>query len=109
MSVTLLGIVTLFRMSLYVERKALVPMRVTGTPPNAAGIITAPPEPMYFVMVIVPFSIVYSKSQPWAGALNAAKTKPSTDSAAWHLNCCGNLLAKEAVFIVEGNAFRWID
>ena len=56
MLVTLLGIVTLVRL---VQRKnAMCPMLVTGILSMVSGMVTAPPEPVYLVMVIVPLFVV---------------------------------------------------
>ena len=51
MLVTLFGIVMLVIVLLL--RKAFAPMATTGRPPIVAGIVTAPPAPVYPVMVIV--------------------------------------------------------
>jgi uncharacterized membrane protein len=52
MLVTLVGIVTLVKVTQ--EANALVPMLVTGRLLIVLGIVTAPPVPVYFVMVILP-------------------------------------------------------
>ena len=52
MLVTLFGIVMLVIVVLL--RKAFAPMATTGRPPIVAGIVTAPPAPVYPVMVILP-------------------------------------------------------
>ncbi len=49
MLITLLGIVMLVRVVLL--KNAWVPMLVTGKLPIALGIVTAPPLPMYLVIV----------------------------------------------------------
>jgi hypothetical protein len=56
MLVTLLGIVTLVR--LLHDWKAELPMLVTGSPAIVLGIATAPPGPVYAVMVTAPFVIM---------------------------------------------------
>jgi hypothetical protein len=56
MLVTLSGIVTLVVM--FVEKNAKNPMLVTGSPSILLGMVTAPPEPMYLVIVIVPLLLV---------------------------------------------------
>jgi hypothetical protein len=56
MLVTLLGIVTLVR--LQQPENALTPMPVTDQPLVLLGIVTAPPGPVYPVMVIVPLLVV---------------------------------------------------
>src|ERR1039458_9132864 len=58
MLVTLLGIVKLVR--LVHSENALVPMLVTGRPLIVSGMLTAPPEPRYAVMVTVPLLVVYA-------------------------------------------------
>jgi hypothetical protein len=55
MFVTLLGIVTLVKLLLYAN--ALAAMPVTGNPSIVLGMATAPPGPVYPVMVIVPLSV----------------------------------------------------
>ena len=52
MLVMLLEIMTLVRLVLYLNE--LVPMATTGRPPIVAGMVTAPPAPVYPVMVILP-------------------------------------------------------
>ena len=56
MLVTLLGIVTLVTLDL--PENAEFPMLVTGMPSMISGMVTAPPEPVYPVMVIVPLFVV---------------------------------------------------
>ena len=53
--VMLLGIVILVKMVEYAN--AWLPMVVTGRPASVAGITTLPPEPVYFVIVIVPLFV----------------------------------------------------
>ena len=64
MLVTLLEIMTLVRLVLYLNE--LVPMATTGRPPIVAGIVTAPPAPVYPVMVIV--LLLVEKSNPVTAA-----------------------------------------
>jgi hypothetical protein len=52
MLVTLLGMVTLVRR--VHQENASYPMLVTGRPLIVLGMVTAPPEPVYPVMVIAP-------------------------------------------------------
>jgi len=56
MLVTLEGKVTLAR--LVQPRNASSPMLVTGRPLITLGIVTAPPGPVYPVMVTAPFAVV---------------------------------------------------
>jgi hypothetical protein len=56
MLVTLLGIVTLVR--LVQPENAQAPMVVTGRLLVVPGMVTAPPAPVYLVMVIVPLLVV---------------------------------------------------
>jgi len=56
MLVTLSGIMTLVRR--VQTRNVLYPMLVTGRPSIVSGIVTAPPWPVYPVMVIVPLFVV---------------------------------------------------
>ena len=53
---TLLGIVTPAKPEK--PENALFPMLVTGRPLVVLGMVTAPPEPVYPVMVIVPLLVV---------------------------------------------------
>jgi hypothetical protein len=55
MLVTLLGIVTLVRLQ---ASNAQSPMLATGSPLIVSGMVTAPPGPVYLVMVIVLLSVV---------------------------------------------------
>src|SRR5690349_15412251 len=54
--VTLLGIVTLVTLAEYPN--AWLPMEATGRPVITAGIATAPPGPVYCVIVMVPLLVV---------------------------------------------------
>ena len=56
MRVTLLGIVTLVR--LVQNWNAHDPMLVTGRPLMVSGMVTAPPRPVYPMMVNVPLLVV---------------------------------------------------
>src|ERR1035438_6632036 len=56
MLVTLLGTTTLAR--LMQSEKAKLPMLVTDRPLMVVGMVTAPPGPVYPVMVIVPLLVV---------------------------------------------------
>ena len=56
MLVTLLGIVTLAR--LVHDKNAKAPMLVTGRPLIVLGMVTAPPGPVYPVMVMLPLLVV---------------------------------------------------
>src|ERR1035437_2680066 len=62
MRVTLLGIVTLVRL-VHIQN-AISPILVTGRPLVVLGMVTAPPGPVYLVMVIAPLLVVYLN---WAG------------------------------------------
>ena len=78
--VTLTGNVILVK--LVQPLNALLPMAVTGTLPNVAGISTSPPVPLYFVMVAAPLLTVKLKSLSSATA-NAATSAGSSSSAGW--------------------------
>jgi hypothetical protein len=65
MLVILFGMVTLVRAAQ--ERNASFPMVTTVRPLVVLGMITAPPEPVYDVMVIVPLLVVKVN---WASAAN---------------------------------------
>jgi hypothetical protein len=61
MLVTLLGITTLIRLvfgPFHVPANARCPMLTTGSPLIVLGMVTAPPGPVYLVIVIVPFVAV---------------------------------------------------
>ncbi len=60
--------------------KAYSPMAVTGFPLIIAGISTEPPEPVYFIILILPPSTEYSKS-PDVSALATIALPPTPRSA----------------------------
>jgi hypothetical protein len=76
MRVTLLGIVTLVGLVRY--KNAPFPMRVTGRPLVALGMATAPPRPVYRVMVIALLLVVYSNwACPAAGHIKTSSNSRS--------------------------------
>src|ERR1035441_1935060 len=62
---TLLGMVMLVRPGR--PENAPAPMLVTGRPVIVLGMVTAPPEPVYTVMVIVPLMVVQVQGPRTAG------------------------------------------
>src|SRR3982751_302086 len=71
MFVTVLGIVTLSKVKHC--QNAPLPIVVTGSPLIVEGIVTSPPGPVYFVMVIAPLLVVKVN---WACAcVTSAETK----------------------------------
>src|ERR1017187_6884950 len=76
MLVTLLGIVTLVR--LVQLKNASPPMLVTGKPLVVSGMVTAPPGPVYPVMVIAPLLVVQVN---WACATAGSANSNSSGSS----------------------------
>src|ERR1017187_5728862 len=77
MLVTLSGIVTLDRRK--EAANALFPMLVTGRPLVVLGMSTAPPEPVYPLMVIVPLLVVRMNwPSTTTGSVNSNKSGSST-------------------------------
>ena len=75
MLVTLFGIV---RLVTFVQpQNAWSPMLVTGRPFVVLGIVTAPPEPVYPVMVMVPLLVV---KVYWACTTAGSANSNATDS-----------------------------
>ena len=72
---TVLGIVTLVR--LLQKQKASNPMLMTGRPLIVSGMVTAPPGPVYLVMVIVPLVIMQLN---WASTTAGSANNNSSGS-----------------------------
>jgi len=54
--------------------KAFVPIETTGYPPNIVGIVTAPPAPVYPVIVAKPLLTVKVKSPSCSAAILSVPT-----------------------------------